>query len=79
MEPIKPYLPAWAAGWSDVIWPTLQVAAIVAVAWVLQALIRRVLTRLGQRYQLPANVVAPTRNLARWVIYGVAVVAVLVI
>ena len=77
MEPIKPYFPAWAVGWSDVIWPTLQVAAIVAVAWVLQALIRRLLTRLGQRYQLPANVVAPTRNLARWVIYGVAVVAVL--
>ena len=75
MEPIKPYFPAWAVGWSDVIWPTLQVAAIVAVAWVLQALIRRLLTRVGQRYQLPANVVAPTRNLARWVIYGVAVVA----
>lgn len=77
MEAIKPYLPAWAAGWSAILWPLLQVAIIVALAWVLQALIRRLLTRLGRRYQLPSNVVAPARNLARWLIYGVAGVAVL--
>ena len=77
MQTLKPYLPAWAAGWSDILWPVLQVAVIVAVAWVLQALIRRLLTRLGRRYQLPGNVVTPARNLARWLIYGVAGVAVL--
>ena len=77
MQHWRAVLPPWLHDWLDVIVPAAQVMGIVLLAWVLQALIRRVLTRLGQRYQLPANVVAPTRNLARWVIYGVALVAVL--
>ena len=72
MQHLRTWLPIWLQDWLDVIVPALQVVAIGLLAWLLQALVRRLLARLGERYQLPATVLTPARRLLRWLIYGVA-------
>lgn len=72
MQHLRTWLPVWLQDWLDVIVPALQVAAIVLLAWLLQAFVRRLLARLGERYQLPATVITPARRLLRWLIYSVA-------
>jgi len=69
---LRLHLPPWAHDWLDVIVPLAQVAVIALLAWLLQGLVRRLLMRLGARYQLPAAVVTPARNLLRWLIYAIA-------
>ena len=77
MQHLRTVLPPWLHDWLDVIVPLAQVIAIVALAWLLQRLLRRVLSRLAQRYQRPAAVITPARNLLRWLIYGIATLWVL--
>ena len=77
MQHLRTVLPPWLHDWLDVIVPLAQVIAIVALAWLLQRMVRRVLSRLAQRYQLPAAVITPARNLLRWLIYGIATLWVL--
>jgi small-conductance mechanosensitive channel len=72
MQHWRAILPPWLHEWLDLIVPLVQVVAILLLAWVLQRLVRRLLTRVGQRYQLPAAAVTPARNLLRWLIYGIA-------
>lgn len=74
---IRTYLPAWAQDWIDVIVPGLQIACILALAWLLQYLLRRLLLRTAERYQLPLDMVAPVRNVVRWVIYSAALLLVM--
>lgn len=77
MQHLRTVLPPWLHDWLDVIVPLAQVIAIVALAWLLQRMVRRVLSRLAQRYQLPAAAITPARNLLRWLIYGIATLWVL--
>ncbi len=77
MQHWRTLLPPWLHNWLDVILPLAQVVGIVLVAWLLQRMVRRVLARLAQRYQLPAAAITPARNLMRWLIYGIAVLWVL--
>ena len=72
MQHLRALLPPWLHDWLDVIVPLAQVVAILLLAWVLQYLVRRMLSRLAQRYQLPAAAITPARNLLRWLIYGIA-------
>lgn len=72
MNHLRALLPPWLIDWLDVVLPLAQVAGIVLLAWVLQRLVRRVLTRLSRRYQLPPAAITPARNLLRWLIYGIA-------
>ncbi len=69
---LREYLPLWAHDWIDIIVPGLQIVGILVVAWLLQYLLRRLVTRVGQRYQLPTDLVAPVRNMLRYLIYGAA-------
>ncbi|MFT3717981.1 mechanosensitive ion channel family protein [Pseudorhodoferax sp.] len=69
---LRAYLPAWAHEWIDVLVPGLQIVGILVAAWLLQYLLRRLVARLGTRYQLPADLVTPARNLLRYLIYGAA-------
>ena len=72
MQHWRDLLPPWLHDWLDVIVPLAQVLAIMVMAWLLQWLVRRLLARVARRYQLPPTVITPTRNLMRWLIYGVA-------
>lgn len=74
---IRPYLPDWAQEWIAVIVPGLQIVAILAVAWLLQYLLRRLLKRTAERYQLPMDLVSPVRGIVRWVIYGAALLLIM--
>jgi small-conductance mechanosensitive channel len=69
---LREYLPLWAHEWIDVIVPGLQIVGILVVAWLLQYLLRRLVSRVGLRYQLPTDLVAPVRNMLRYLIYGAA-------
>lgn len=69
---LRDYLPLWAHEWIDLIVPGLQILGILVAAWLLQYLLRRIVARVGQRYQLPTDLVAPVRNMLRYLIYGAA-------
>lgn len=69
---VRDRLPLWVQERLEVIEPLVQIAVILLLAWLLQAFVRRLLARIGARYQLPATVLTPTRNVLRWVIYSVA-------
>lgn len=74
---LQAYLPVWAHEWIAVIVPGLQIAGILAAAWLLMALIHRVLQRTAAAYQLPMDLVRPVRNVLRWLIYGAALLLVM--
>lgn len=76
-SPMKEWLPAWAHEWLDVIVPTMQVLLILVGAWLLRTLVRQLIQRLGQRYNLPREVVIMTRRLSGFLIYLAAVLAAL--
>ncbi len=69
-------LPDWLQDWLDVLVPTLHIVLIVAVAWLLNALFKRGLRRLGQHYGLPPKLLAALRGTARW---GLTVAAMLLV
>ena len=49
-------LPAWAAEWVDILVPLIQVALIVAGAWLLMRIARHLTRRLTSTYALPLRV-----------------------
>lgn len=70
-------LPDWLQDWLDVLIPGLHIALIVALAWLLNALFKRGLRRLGQHYSLPPRLMGALRGTARWVITVAAALLVL--
>ena len=70
-------LPEWLQDWLDVLVPGLHIVLILAVAWLLNALFKRGLRRLGQHYSLPPKLQAALRGTARWVITVAAALLVL--
>lgn len=66
----------WAHG-KQYLLPVLQVLAIALVAILLHALVRRVLRRIGARYQLPSPLVTGTTRLTTFVISTAAALLVL--
>ncbi|GAB6390053.1 mechanosensitive ion channel domain-containing protein [Stutzerimonas marianensis] len=63
--------------WSDQWLLGLQILLIVVVAYVLQRLLVRGITRLGSRYPLPPELLLPLRGGVRWFIIGGALIMVL--
>ena len=55
----------------------MQILLILAVAFVLQRIVARGLSRLGQRYPLPPELLVPVRGGLRWLIMGSALLFVL--
>ena len=70
-------LPEWLQDWLDVLVPGLHIVLILAVAWLLNALFKRGLRRLGQHYSLPPKLQAALRGTVRWVITVAAALLVL--
>ena len=65
---LKFYIPEWAQDWLDIIVPGLQILLIVLAAMLLQHVLRRIVKRAGQHYQLPHELLVPLRGLLRWTI-----------
>ena len=77
MQSLKARLPDWVQDWLDIIVPATQILLIVLAAWVLQYLLRRVVRRAGQHYQLPNELLEPIKGLIRWAIIAATVVLIL--
>ncbi len=63
--------------WVEPVWLGLQILLILAAGYVAQRLVGRFLTRLGERYPLPPELLLPLRGGLRWFIMGSAFVIVL--
>lgn len=63
--------------WEDQLLLGLQVLVILLVAFVLQRVVVRGLTRLGTRYPLPPELMLPLRSGIRWFIIGGSLIMVL--
>ena len=63
--------------WVGPIWLGLQILFILIAGYVAQRLVGRFLTRLGERYPLPPELLLPLRGGLRWFIMGSAFVIVL--
>ena len=74
MEELRPLLPGQ---WMDTFWLGLQILLILVVAFVLQRIVARGLSRLSQRYPLPPELLVPVRGGLRWLIMGSALLFVL--
>ncbi len=77
MRSLKDRLPDWAQDWLDVIIPGSQILLILAVAWLLQRLLRRLVKRASQHYGLPHELLVPVNGLIRWIVLGSALLLVL--
>ena len=71
------YLPEWAQDWLEIIVPGGQIALILVAAWLLQNLLRRLLTRAGRHYQIPLELQMPIHGLMRWTIFAATLLLVL--
>jgi small-conductance mechanosensitive channel len=66
------------APWRDPLVRAGQVLLILLLAWVVQRILTRAISRLGERYSLlPPEVLLPLRGLVRWLIMGSALLMVL--
>ena len=63
--------------WRDQLLLGLQVLLILLIAYVLQRLVTRALTRIATRYPLPPELLLPVRGGVRWLIMGGALIMVL--
>ncbi len=66
VQALKARLPEWVQDWLEIIIPATQIVLIVLAAWLLQYVLRRIVRRAGEHYQLPDELVAPIRGLIRW-------------
>jgi len=74
MEALHALLPGQ---WIDPFWLGLQILLILVAAFVLQRFVTRCLSRLGERYPLPPELLVPVRGGLRWLIMGSALLFVL--
>lgn len=74
---MKHYLPAPMQQWIEPINTGLSILLILLVAWLLRLFTRRLLSRLGRHYTLPAQIEMAIRRLTNFVIGTVALVAIL--
>ena len=70
-------LPDWMQDWLEVLVPGLQLFLIILVAWLLNRLLKRIISRVGQAYDLPHELLLPMRGVFRWIIIGAAILAIL--
>lgn len=71
------HLPPFLQEWLSIIVPGLQILGILLVGWLLLRLTRRIVQRLARVYNLPPDLMVPTRRLLAVVIYAATLLAVL--
>lgn len=62
------HLPEWMQEWLEILIPGLQIFLIIVAAWLLNRLFKRIISRVGQHYDLPHELLMPLRGVVRWVI-----------
>ena len=72
LQLLKTRLPVWMQDWLEVIIPGTQILLIVLIAWLLQRILRRIVSRASAHYQLPAELVNPIKGTIRWLIIASA-------
>ena len=70
-------LPVWLHDWLDIVVPLSQILLILAIAWLLRMLARRLVERVGSRYTLPPEAVIGARRVLSFLIYAGAFLLVL--
>ncbi|MHC8405165.1 mechanosensitive ion channel domain-containing protein [Pseudomonas sp. TMB3-21] len=63
--------------WIEPIWFTVQILLILLAGYLAQRFVARGLTRLGERYPFPPQLLMPLRGVLRWLIMGSALLFVL--
>ena len=71
------HLPEWMQEWLEVLIPGVQIFLIIFVAWLLNWLFKRIVSRVGKAYDLPHVLLLPLRGVFRWLIIAAAVLAIL--
>ncbi|BCQ65715.1 hypothetical protein PBOI14_74650 [Pseudomonas sp. Boi14] len=74
MEALQLPLPAQ---WIGPLWIGVQILLILLAGYLAQRFVARGLTRLGERYPFPPQLLMPLRGGLRWLIMGGAVIFVL--
>jgi len=70
-------LPEWMQEWLEVLIPGAQIFLIILVAWLINRLLKRIISRVGQAYDLPHELLLPLRGVFRWISIATAVLAIL--
>ena len=65
---LQSHLPSWVTDWLEIIVPAAQILLILAVAWFLQRMLRRLVTRASAHYELPHELLVPVNGAIRWFI-----------
>ncbi|KAF0862245.1 mechanosensitive ion channel family protein [Pseudomonas sp. LD120] len=65
------------AQWIGPLWVGVQILLILLAGYLAQRFVARSLTRLGERYPFPPQLLMPLRGGLRWLIMGSAVIVVL--
>ncbi|MCV2217906.1 mechanosensitive ion channel family protein [Thauera sp. Sel9] len=74
---MKPLLPEWLHPWLEFITLGLQLMLVLLAAWVLNMLVRRIVRRLGERYNLPPELTLIVRRSIAFIIYAGALLTIL--
>lgn len=74
MEAFKLPLPAM---WIEPLWLVVQILLILLAGYIVQRIVAKCLTRLGERYPFPPQFFMPLRGGLRWLIMGSALIFVL--
>ena len=74
---MKAFLPTWAQEWLDLIVPAAQSLLILAAAWLLMRLVRRLIQRMCVRYRLPPELAIGARRTSAVLIYFAALLLIL--
>ena len=63
--------------WTEPLWLGLQILLILLAGYLAQRFVAKGLTRLGERYPFPPQLLLPLRGGLRWLIMGSALIFVL--
>ncbi|WP_411834717.1 mechanosensitive ion channel domain-containing protein [Pseudoxanthomonas mexicana] len=74
---MKERLPLWLQEWLGVIVPTGQVLLILLAAWLLHALVRRIVRRVSARHSLPPEMSIGARRILGFIVYAAALLLIL--
>ncbi|MDR0217193.1 MAG: mechanosensitive ion channel family protein [Comamonas sp.] len=77
MRRLQMHLPDWMQDWLEVLIPGVQIVLIIFVAWLLNWLFKRIVSRVGKAYDLPHELLMPLRGIFRWLAIAAAVLAIL--
>ncbi len=70
-------VPPWLQDWMGIAIPLTEAAIILVLAWLLNQLLRRMFSRLCDRYGLPPEMAIGARRILGFVAYGAAILLIL--